>query len=65
MFGPITEKPHDANLQRLKKTLVMCTLSVNLTGTTTGCASVVVLSDAVEKTNHVGAFDFMRDTRLD
>ena len=64
-FGPITGKPHDADLQRLNETLVMCTFSVTLTGTTVGCASGMVLPDAVYQMNHVGAFDFMRDARPD
>ena len=41
--------------------LVLCTLSFTLTGTTAGCASGVVLPDVIYKTNHGGAFDFMRD----
>ena len=62
-FGPITAKLRDADLQRLNETLVVCTLSVTLTGTTTGCASSVVLPEAVYQTNHGGAFDFMRGAR--
>ena len=60
-FGPITAKPHDADLQQLNETLIVCTLSVTLAGTTACCASVVVLPDAVYQTNHGGAVDFMRD----
>ena len=62
-FGPITEKPRDSDLQQLNETLVLCTLSVNLTGTTSGCASGVVLPEAVYQTNRGGAFDFMRKAR--
>ena len=43
----------------------MCILSVTLTGMTDVCASGVVLPNAVYRTNHGGAFDFMRDTRPD
>ena len=43
----------------------MCTLSVTLTGTTSGCASGVVLPEALYQTNHGGAFNFMRDARPD
>ena len=64
-FGPITAKPRDADLQRISKTLVVCILSVNLTGTTAGCASGVVLPEAVYQMKHGGAFDFMRDARPD
>ena len=64
-FDPITEKPRDADLQRLNETLVVCTLSVTLTGTAAGCASDVVLPEAVYQTNHGGAFDFMCDARPD
>ena len=46
-FGPITANPRDAELQRLNETLVVCTLSVTLNGTTAGCASSVVLPEAV------------------
>ena len=62
-FGPITAKPRDADLQRLNETLVVCTLTVTLNGTTAGCASSVVLPYAVYQTNHVGSFYFMRDAR--
>ena len=62
-FGPITANPRDAELQRLNKTLVVFTLIVILTGTTAGCASGVVLPEAVYQTNHGGAFDFMRNAR--
>ena len=62
-FSPINVKPRDADLQHLNKSLVVCTLSVTLTGTTAGCASGVVLPEAVYQTNHGGAFNFMRDTR--
>ena len=65
MSGPITEKPRDSELQQLNKTLVVCTLSVTLTGTTSGCTSGMVLPDAVYQTNHGGAFDFMRNARPD
>ena len=51
-FGPNTAKPRDANLQRLNKMLVVCTLSVTLTGTTAGCASGMVLPKAVYQTNN-------------
>ena len=65
-FDPITAKPRDADLQRLNETLVVCTLSVNLTGTTAGCASGVVLPEDVYKTNHSGStFNFMRTARAD
>ena len=43
----------------------MSTLSVTLIGKTVRCASGVVLPDAVYQTNHLGAFNFMRDARLD
>ena len=46
-FDPIMAKPRDADLQRLNETLVVCTLSATLTGTTAGCASGVVLPEAV------------------
>ena len=59
-FGPITANPRDADLQRLNETLVVCTLTVTLNGTTAGCASSVVLPYAVYQMNHVGAFDFIR-----
>ena len=61
-FGTINAKPRDANLQCHNETLFVCTLSVTLTGTTYGCASGVVLPEAVYQTNHGGAFNFMRDT---
>ena len=64
-FGPITAKQRDADLQRLNKTLVMCTLSVTLTGTTAVCASGMVLPKAVYQTNHRGDFNFMPDARPD
>ena len=64
-FFPITAKPHDANLQQLNETLVVCTLGVTLSGTTTGCTSSVVLPKAVYQTNHGGAFNFMRNARPD
>ena len=65
-FGPITAKPRDADLQRLNESLVVCTLSVTLTGTTAGCASGVVLPADVYKVNHAGAtFNFMRAARAD
>ena len=51
-FGSITATPHDADLQRINETLVVCTLSVTLTGTTAGCASGVVPPKAVYQTNH-------------
>ena len=51
-FGPITAKWRDADLQRLNETLVVCTLSVTLTGTTAGCASGMVLPKAVYQTNN-------------
>ena len=57
-FGPITAKPHDADLQQLNETLVVCTLSVTLTGTTAGCDSGVVLPDSVYQTNHRGGIQF-------
>ena len=62
-FRPITAKPRDADLQRLNETLVVCILSVTLTGTTDGCASGVVLPEAVYQTNHGGDFDFMHKVR--
>ena len=65
MFGPITAKPRNSDLQQLNETLVVCTISVTLTGTTARCASGVVLFNAVYQTNHVGAFYFMRDARPD
>ena len=37
----------------------MCTLSVTLTRTTAGCASGLVLPEAVYQTNHRGAFNLM------
>ena len=44
--------------------LIVCTLSVTLTGTTSGCASGVVLPISVYQTNHGGVhFNFMRDVR--
>ena len=43
----------------------MCTIIVTLTGTTAGCASGVVLPEAIYQTNHGGEFDFMRDARPD
>ena len=52
-------KPRDADLQRLNKTLAVCTLSVTLTRTTAGCASGLVLPEAVYQTNHRGAFNLM------
>ena len=58
-------KPRDSYLQRLNKTLVVCTLSVTLTGTNAGCASGVLLPKEVYHTNHRGAFDFMRDVHPD
>ena len=64
-FGPITAKTRNTDLQRLNNTLVVGTLSVTLTGTTAGCASGVVLLEAVYQTNHGGAFDFIRDARPD
>ena len=64
-FGPITAKSRGADLLHLNETLVVCTLSVTLTGMTAGCASGVVLPKAVYQTNHGGAFDFMRDARPD
>ena len=64
-FGPINAKPRDANLQRLNEKLVVCTLSVTLTETTSGCASGVVLPKSVYQTNHGGAFNFMCDARPD
>ena len=62
-FLPITAKPRDADMQKLNKSLVVCTLSVTLTGTSAGCTSGVVLLDSIYQTNHGGAFDFMRDAR--
>ena len=47
----------------LNETLVVCTFSVTLNGITAGCASSVVFHDAVYQTNHVGAFNFMRNAR--
>ena len=35
-FGPITVKPRDSDLQQLNETLIVCTLSATLTGTTAG-----------------------------
>ena len=65
-FGPITAKPRDADHQRLNETLVVCTLSVTLTGTTAGSASGVVLPEDVYKMNHSGsAFNFMRTVCAD
>ena len=64
-FGPITAKPRYANLQQLNETLVVCTLSVTLTGTTARCASGMVLPNAVYQKNHLGAFYFMCDARPD
>ena len=65
MFCPSTAKPRNADLQRLNETLVMCTLSVTLTGNTAGCASGVVLPKAFYQTNHGGSFNFMRNVRSD
>ena len=62
-FKPVVRKPNDANLQRLNEALVVCCLSVTLTGTSTGCPCGVVLSDTVYKLFHTDSFDFMRDTR--
>ena len=64
-FGPITAKWRDSDLQRLNETLVVYTLSVTLTGTTAGCASGVVLPEAVYQMNHGGAFESMRNARPD
>ena len=47
VFISIMAKPRDADLQRINETLVGCPLSVTLTGMTAGCASGVVLLDAV------------------
>ena len=46
-FNPIDQKPNNANLQLLNKALVVCCLSLVLTGTRAGCPSGVVLSDTV------------------
>ena len=62
-FEQIPHKLNDANLQRLNEALVVCCLSVTLTGTSTGCPCGVVLSDTVYKLFHTDSFDFMRDTR--
>ena len=63
VFKPIACKPNNADLQRLNEALVVCCLSVTLTGTSAGCPSGVVLSDTVYKLAHTDSFDFMRDTR--
>ena len=63
--GPITANPRGVDLQQLNKTLVVCTLSVTLTGTTSGCAYGAVLPKAVYQTNHGGDFDFMHKARPD
>ena len=56
-FGPITEKTRDSDLQRLNEMLVVCTLSVTLTGSTAGCASGVHLVESLE----VGITRLLRD----
>ena len=63
-FGPITAKPRDADLHRLNETLVVCTLSITLTGRTAGCASDVFLPEAVYQRNHRGAFNFCANAAL-
>ena len=55
-FEPITRKPNNADLQRLNEVLVVCCLSVTLTGTNVGCPDMYGFS-------HKEAFDFMRDAR--
>ena len=64
-FNPIARKPNDANLQRLNEVLVVCYLSVTLTGTGAGFPSGVVLSNTVYKLSHTDtySFDFMRNAR--
>ena len=64
-FEPIARKPNDANLQLLNKALVVCCLSVTLTGTSAGCPSGGVLSNTVYKLSHTDtySFDFMRNAR--
>ena len=64
-FEPIARKPNDADLQRLNKALVVCCLSVTLTGTSAGCPSGVVLTPTVYGLKHEDAFDFMRNTRAE
>jgi hypothetical protein len=64
-FEPIARKPNDADLQRLNEVLVVCCLSVSLTGTDAGCPSGVVLTDTVYKLTHTASFDFMRDARAE
>ena len=51
-------KPRDADLQQLNETLVVCTFSVTITGTTADCASGMVIPDAVYQANHWGGFQF-------
>ena len=58
-FDPITNKPNDADLQRLNEALVVCCLSVSLTGEDAGCPSGVVLSDAIYTTTNTTSFNFM------
>ena len=54
VFGLIRAKPRDVDLQQLNETLAVCTLSITLIVTTNGCASDVVLPNAVYQTNHGG-----------
>ena len=65
-FIPISSKPNNGNLQWLNKVLVVCCLSVTLTGTDAGSPSGVVLPDSVYKANHGGAsFNLMCAARAD
>ena len=63
-FYPITAKPRDDDLQRINKTLVVCTLSVTLTGTTSGCASSVVLPDPSTRRTTGGCHSISCVTRV-
>ena len=64
-FEPIARKPNDADLQRLNEALVVCCLSVTLTGTSAGYPSGVILADTVYKLKHTVLFDFIRNARAE
>ena len=65
-FSPISSNSNYGNLQRLNEVLVVCCLSVTLSGMAAGSPSGVFLTDSVYKANHGGAsFNFMRAARID
>ena len=55
----IAHKPNKADLQRFNEALVVCCLSVILTGTNAGFPSWIVLTAIIYRTSYSSSFSFM------